>query len=236
MKYGVVFIFIGVALAIYAFRYGWWGLPLWWLSLSFFFAGEAYLLNRPDFLGKGFGGIKEFLTKSLMLPYLIYVRGVWLLVRVFRQENAYAELDESLFIGRRLFAYELPEGIERVVDLTAEFAVHKQWLDKIELICLPTLDAMPFSDVEHAIQFYKTMATNPKPTYIHCAEGHGRTGTFTAGWLMFQGIHKTSQEALSAIQSVRPRVKLSSAQLMMLEGLEVKFMNPAESDSNKLID
>ena len=69
MKYGVAFLVVGVVSGIYALRFGWWGLPLWWTAVSFLFAGTAYLYNRPEFFGKKLSGFKELLSMLLMLPY-----------------------------------------------------------------------------------------------------------------------------------------------------------------------
>ena len=48
--------------------------------------------------------------------------------------------------------------------------------------------------------------------YIHCADGHGRTGLFTAALLGKLSLANTPDAALRIIQNQRPGVKLSFAQ------------------------
>jgi protein-tyrosine phosphatase len=51
---------------------------------------------------------------------------------------------------------------------------------------------------------------------IHCAQGHGRTGLFAAALLLRRKLADTPEQALAQITAVRPRVRLSAAQLRVL--------------------
>ncbi|NEO87717.1 MAG: hypothetical protein F6J87_26185 [Spirulina sp. SIO3F2] len=53
--------------------------------------------------------------------------------------------------------------------------------------------------------------------YIHCAEGHGRTGLFAALLLLQKGYVKTAENAIAFIQTKRPLVKLRQSQLVILQ-------------------
>ena len=53
--------------------------------------------------------------------------------------------------------------------------------------------------------------------YIHCAQGHGRTGLVATALLLRQEKVKTVSEAISLLQKQRPRLKLNQLQEKFLE-------------------
>ena len=52
--------------------------------------------------------------------------------------------------------------------------------------------------------------------YIHCAEGHGRTGLFAAALLVKLGQFDSTDDALEFVKSKRPLVRLGKIQLATL--------------------
>ena len=52
--------------------------------------------------------------------------------------------------------------------------------------------------------------------YIHCAEGHGRTGLFAAALLVKLGYFNTVDDALEFVKSKRHLVRLGRRQLATL--------------------
>jgi protein-tyrosine phosphatase len=50
------------------------------------------------------------------------------------------------------------------------------------------------------------------PTYVHCAQGHGRTGLFSIAYLVSRDICATSGEALALLTATRPGIALNSEQ------------------------
>ena len=85
-------------------------------------------------------------------------------------------------------------------------------------ICLPTLDAMAprVADLCRAVE---TVAKWDGPVCIHCALGHGRTGTFAAAVLVARGLAADIPAALTMLRAVRPGIRLNSTQKRCLEAL-----------------
>ena len=63
----------------------------------------------------------------------------------------------------------------------------------------------------------------PRTVYIHCAEGHGRTGLVASAYLISIGEAKESEEALRRVRERRPKVTLSSAQRAQLKRMEASL-------------
>ena len=55
--------------------------------------------------------------------------------------------------------------------------------------------------------------------YIHCAQGHGRTGFFACALLLRRGLAATAAEAEARVVAARPGVKLRQAQRAFLMSL-----------------
>jgi protein-tyrosine phosphatase len=58
----------------------------------------------------------------------------------------------------------------------------------------------------------ETAAAFPGRVYVHCAQGHGRTGLFAAAVLLARGAAATPAEAVARVRAVRPGVRLKPAQ------------------------
>jgi protein-tyrosine phosphatase len=50
------------------------------------------------------------------------------------------------------------------------------------------------------------------PVYVHCAQGHGRSATFAAAWLLAAGSAKDARDAVEKLRSKRPLVRLTVGQ------------------------
>jgi protein-tyrosine phosphatase len=121
-----------------------------------------------------------------------------------------------LFIGRRTL--NVPDTIKSVIDLTCEFEEYGRLVKDKSYFSFPILDACPPDNIDFK-EVLDKIARLPKPVYIHCAEGHGRTGMVAAGLLLYEQNAKTIDEAINLIQSVRPKVKLQKAQSAYLRGM-----------------
>lgn len=215
MKIGLLLLIIAFLLVLAAgIHQGWWWLLLW-PAFSFALAAAGYFYLGPCVFGKSEQGLIPLRNQFLLLPYLLYLIGIWHLSRLIRQEQAIHQLTDTLLISRRLLSKELPCQVVHVIDLTCEFN-ESQALRSVGYFCFPILDRSVPSQVELRTWIEKT-ASLEGTVLVHCAEGHGRTGLFTAALLLDSGQAETVAEALQLIQRQRPRVRLSREQKQMLE-------------------
>jgi hypothetical protein len=215
VKYAILFTLAGLLIALLGTIYGGWFLLLYWPAASSVVLGFAYLRNDPSIFGKQLDGSISRLKTLLLLPYLLYLWSIWHIIRVLSRENPFDQLSNNLTIGRRLLAAELPEGVNVVVDLTCEFAAPFEVLAAYEYLTFPILDGVAPSAPSLA-DFAKRLALSDRHLYIHCAQGHGRTGLVAAAVLCAKGMANTPAEAVATIQTKRPGVRLGKQQLACL--------------------
>ena len=221
MKYGFLFGIVAILLTAMALVNNGWQLIYIWPALSFACVSSGYLHFGPNIYGKSRRGLLSRSNTLLLLPYLFYLWGVWHAVRVFKRESAFDQLTEKIYIGRRLMNHEFPANIEHVVDLTCEFS-EPQLLRSADYHSFQILDGF----VPPVNQLQSWVANTAKLTgtiYIHCAEGHGRTGLFTAALLVELGHFNSVHDALAFVKSKRPLVQLNRSQLAMLTS--IAFLN-----------
>lgn len=216
MKYGVAFATIASLLFTSALLNGGWYLLMIWPAISFIIIALGYFRFGPVVYGKSSRGVLSPITQVLLLPYLFYVWTVWYAIRFVRREPAINQLTNSLYIGRRLLSHELPDNIEHVIDLTCEFSEPNVFRISTTYHLYPILDGFVPSP-EQLHQWVCEVASLTGKVFLHCAEGHGRTGLFAAALLLVTGHSKTPVEALQFIKSRRPLVHLSRQQLAVLD-------------------
>ncbi len=214
MKYSLLFGALSIMLLYYALKLGGFYYILIWGAVSFGVVSLAYLHLGPGVYGKGPDGVMQPVNIMILLPYLIFLWGVWHLLRLIKKEPPYSRLSEDLYIGRRLLPGELPDEIEVVVDLTCEFCEPKSIRSK-NYFSFQILDGFA-PKIEQINEWIHQIKDIDGKIYIHCAEGHGRTGLFTALYLMRKE-NKTVDEVIEFIQSKRPLVRLSSKQRELLK-------------------
>lgn len=200
-------------IAIGLFEHGWLLLAIW-LGGDFLALGIAHARGFHRVLGKRPDGSLPFWSWLIFLPYLLYMGVVWHTIRLFSREPAQNEVTEHLVIGRRLLASEIKEGFVNYIDLTAEFPEPKAIRTSPSYFSFPILDgAAPDScAMDDAVKRLR-----PGRTFVHCAQGHGRTGLFTLALMLRTGHAKTVSEGLQILRAVRPGVRLSSAQQRCIE-------------------
>jgi len=170
-------------------------------------AGYAGL--GPRIFNKHPDGTIPLWVKIIHFPFLLYSAFVWQVTQMLSRENPYDRVQDDLIIGRRLRARELPHGIVNCVDLTAEFEDPKEIRESTNYVNLPILDAgVPETDTLDSV----ISRLSPGMTYVHCAQGHGRTGLFTLALLAKRGRIKSFQEGMARIKQARPGVGLNKTQ------------------------
>lgn len=221
MKYGIIFSVASVLFAVLAKSRGDLYFFFLWPALSFAIVASGYFCFGPRVYGKSQRGILSPVKVFLLLPYLLYSWSVWYGVRLVKRESAYDQLSENVFIGRRLMSHELPEHIDHVVDLTCEFTEPKR-LRSRSYHSFQILDGfVPTCD--QLCKWVETTARLSGNVYIHCAEGHGRTGLFAAALLLHRDDFQTVDDALQFIKSRRPLVRIGRQQLAVLNLVQTTF-------------
>lgn len=116
----------------------------------------------------------------LCLPWLITVYVFWFVRHMFNGEDAYNRVYKHFYVGRfPRWNSEFPPEIKNIVDMTAEFSARKSLLKGRTYLCLPSMDrCMP--DPWDLGQFALQVSRLKTPTYIHCANGHSRSGLLMA--------------------------------------------------------
>ena len=207
MKYSIVFTLIAALLVFYGINYHQW--ILLYPAISFGLVSIAYLTDSVGIFGKRKNGRINLLNKIALFPYLAYVLLIWHLVNIFRRERTHDRISPDLFIGRRTRI--IPDTVKSIVDLTCEFEEYDDLLKGHHYLSVPILDGCP-PDKVHFSEVLHKIANMPKPIYIHCAEGHGRTGTVAAALLLYEKTVQGPDEAMALIQSARPKARLGKSQ------------------------
>ena len=143
MKYAVFFLACSVGLVVVAFPWTASSVLKLWGSLALGVVGLGYAGVGPRIFGKGSDGRMRPLNVLILAPYLLLLWSVWHLSRALRRESPFNELVEGITIGRRLLPGEYPEGIESVVDLTAEFPASSRIRQGRNYRAFPILDGHP---------------------------------------------------------------------------------------------
>lgn len=214
MKYGILFSIVSVLLTVASVLYGGWYSLCLWPAVSFGMVAAGYLFAGPRVYGKSESGILSFFSVILLLPFLVYLWCVWYGVRLVKTESAYNQLTDNIYIGRRLLAREFPEFIDHVIDLTCEFTEPKP-LRNADYHAMQILDGYVPNSQQFKTWIAKAATLDGK-IYIHCAEGHARTGLFAAALLVRLGYSQSAEDALKLVNSKRPQVRLGSHQLQAL--------------------
>jgi len=220
MKYALTFGALALLLGVLALREGGPALLLLWPALSSLTLALAYAGAGAWILGKQPDGTMRLPALAVLLPYLLLTWSVWHLARLFSREPPHAEVVPGLFIGRRLLPGELPPQIGAVLDLTSEFIEPKGIREAGRYVVLPILDAstLPVTDV---VPVLRELAGLSVPLYVHCAQGHGRTGMIAAALLLARRQASDVPAALALVRQARPGVRLSRAQEEALIALAV---------------
>lgn len=218
MKYAIVFTLLAATLLLNAWwSETWWcTVPLAWSGVAFALVALAYLVNAVWLFGKRSDGRVRWLSTIILLPYRLLAELIWWLNTRLSSEAPWHQIDARLVVGRRLAARDgMPPGIVSVLDLTCEFA-EAQRLRSQDYRCLPMLDAS-HADPRTIARTVREVATKAETVYVHCAQGHGRTGLIAALILVAREPGLSPGDALARLQAIRPGIGLSRSQTQALE-------------------
>jgi len=219
MKYPLAFLLIGISVSgLAVYLGGWWHL-LHWFTLSGFTLAAGYAGLGARVFAKRADGTIPLPVKVLHFPFLLYTRAVWHLIVLVSRENATDEVTPHLILGRRLRRHERLDGVDHTIDLTAEFEDPKVIRESPGYLAVPVLDgSVPRREDLDAI----LSKASGGVAYVHCAQGHGRTGTVAVVMLIARGEAASVEAAMERIKKARPGVRLNSAQRRFVEDYVAK--------------
>ncbi len=216
MKYAVFFLACSLGLAVVAFPWTASSVLKLWGSLALGVVGLGYAGLGPRVFGKRSDGRMTPLNVLVLAPYLLLLWSVWHLSRALRRESPFHELVDGIIIGRRLLPGEYPDGIESVVDLTAEFPESSRIRQGRNYRAFPILDGSP-STPAALEQVVRAIMDLPSDVYIHCAEGHGRTALVATSLLLARGDARSAAEAVALVLERRPLARMNASQRKIVD-------------------
>lgn len=141
------------------------------------------------------------------------------LVRRLSDENVYDEVLPGIFLGRRVVRGEESclSGVAAVLDVTSEFQDTAP-VRALPYKAIPVLDdgAPTSAQLQEGVAW---LIAAPRPAYVHCALGHGRSATFVAAFALATGAAADIASAEAALRAKRPGVRLNTAQRASLAAL-----------------
>ncbi len=209
MKYGIPFLLLSALFAYQGLKLGAAGFPLLCCAFSFGSVAIGYLVGSAKGFGKKDDGRLSYWSLLLHLPYLLFVWMTWHGLRLFSKEDPFNEVSDQLVIGRRLLKQELQQEFDHYVDLTAEFQETAHIRNRESYLCFPLLDG-GVPDADSLLKFLSKLSEGR--TYIHCAQGHGRTGLVALAYMKQVGMIEGYEEGIAILKEVRPALGLNATQ------------------------
>jgi hypothetical protein len=195
--------------------------PLFWAAFSFLLVAGAYALNRPCPFMRMRRGRANFIGWGAFWPYFGLKQLTFTFGRLTTREAPFNEIVPGLYLGRLLTAREaaekLPFRLAGVVDLMCELPESAPLRHRAIYLSLPVLEGMPpkLEQLrEGAAWIAQRLAAGP--VYVHCAMGHGRSGTMVVAALLASGRVKTVEEGIAMVQGKRPGAKIQRSQMKVL--------------------
>lgn len=224
MRTGVLLLLCGVAWVGFASVLGGPAWVLGWLGLCLAYVGSVYLGlgGGPRMLGKRADGTLSWPVVVLLLPYFLLTWTVWHVQRFVSRERRFDTVVPGLLLGRRPLAHEVPPGVARVVDLTAEFPAPRGIRSQEGYRCVPMLDA--FVPAESTLtELVTDILATPGTVFVHCAQGHGRSAMVVAAVLLARGVCAEPSDAEEHVRRVRPGARLHPEQRAFLTRMAPKL-------------
>jgi hypothetical protein len=190
-------------------------------AICFTLLGVAYFFSWPGLLGKRRDGKLLISSYALFWPYHLSNYLLLAASRVLLRERPLDEIAPGLFIGARLLPFDCAQGaaceFKSVLDLTCEFSETARLRKVAAYLCIPLLDrGTPSQPQLRAGLDFIRKRLEAGPVYVHCAQGHGRSATFAAAWLVATGGANDPGGAVAKLRSKRQRVSLTAGQFSAL--------------------
>ena len=203
---------LGIVLVVFGLVERGWFLVMAWFGCDFLVLGIAHGRGLHRVFGKRADGTLPLWSWLVFLPLLIYTAVVWHLV--FSREPARNAVSDQLVIGRRLLSFEVEGQFDNFVDLTAEFSEPSSIRGASSYRSFPILDgAAPTPEALREV----VTSLRPGRTFVHCAQGHGRTGLFALAVLLHSGVVRSVEDGLRMLTAVRPAIRLNRVQLRCIQ-------------------
>ncbi len=214
MSHRYPLILLGLALIATSVINGGLFLLLLWPGANFLTLGIAHIKNAPAIFGKRPDGTLPFWSWLIFLPLLLYTNLIWRIAYLLTREPAQNTVTNDLVVGRRLYPAEVDGEFVNYIDLTAEFP------EPSAIRCLPAYQCFAIldggipriADLNNALDRLR-----PGRTFIHCAQGHGRTGLFALALLLKRGIVDNPDEGLEKLRASRPGIRLNKVQRQCID-------------------
>ena len=210
MFYTLVFVIVGTLLVVSGLQQGGPALViLVWLGFSGVVNGLGHLGFGATVFGKKASGTLPIWSKVIHLPFLAATWLIWYLICRLSRENPYDFVTENLVVGRRVYPKEIDREFTNWVDMTAEFDEPRGFRERDGYIALPVLDGgVPSARALRAA----LEQIQEGPTFVHCAQGHGRAALFALVLLLIRGETPDIESGLQLLKKVRPGIHLNGRQ------------------------
>lgn len=183
-------------------------------------ASSSALATRTTWLlGKQKDGRMDPLRYYLGYSYQIGIQTKLYLERTHGNERPYDEIIPSLVLGAWPAHEHLLPSTQRgqkiaVVDVTCELPCRvRHVIDAYHLVPVWDSHAASPDQIQRAVTWALPYARDPEyVVYIHCAHGHGRSGTVMGAMLLAMGEVDSVDEAIACMKQKRPLVRLNTRQ------------------------
>jgi hypothetical protein len=193
---------------------------LLWPGLSFTLVLIAYWTNKPELLGKNpkTGKLHKGIL-ILLFPFFALVWCAWYIESTRSNEPVYSNVANNLYLGRYSRTIQ---GLDLhsdclVLDMTSEFSEPDEIIHNTNYRCFPVLDGHYPGNHDEYIELANEALKWQGPVYVHCAQGHGRSGAVLVILVILRGHVHSIDEAIAFLRQSRPGVDLHPYQRNIVE-------------------
>ncbi len=182
-----------------------------WVSIAFAIVSGAYATRRPAIFMKRTNGGRPMWSWLLLGPYFTLASLSLAAYAILRRRKAdCAEIANGVFFAQRPRRASLTSELA-VLDLAAEFPRVPSTIRAYK--SLPALDGLPLTLEalrEGVAWIDEQLVTGP--VMVHCALGHGRTGSVVIAWMLSHQLAKSVDDAAVHLSRLRPAFGISASQ------------------------